>query len=191
MASSSSTKAMRALRRRRSKRPIWHRRCDARSMRVVGGATGCAGSASRVGRTCDRTGRHRVVMCRVRLRNVMASRSLPDRFDATPLRSSETTFARRATDVRKSEIDEDAADRADGMVVEHAMKAISVTPKDVADKLKIDESAIYQWWRGKARAPIGRLCVHFPRFEFSYLQTRAAQSEHVEAALTIRDRRLA
>lgn len=116
---------------------------------------------------------------------------LPDKFHATPLRSSETTFARRATDVRKPEMDDAAADLADGAVIEHAMKVIRITPKDVADKMQIDESAVYQWWRGKSRAPIGRLCVHFPRFEFAYLQTRAAHSEHVEAQLTIRERRRA
>lgn len=117
--------------------------------------------------------------------------NLPEKFNAAPLRSSETTFARRATDFRKPDIDDDAADRADGVVIEHAMKVAGITPKDVADVLKLDESAVYQWWRGKSRAPVGRLSRHFPRFEFFYLQTRAGQSEHLEAGLTIRERRRA
>lgn len=117
--------------------------------------------------------------------------NLPDRFHAAPLRSSESGFARRATDYRKPEIDANAADRADGVVLDHSLKVARLTRKEVADALGCDESNIDQWVAGRARAPIGRICQHFPRFEFAYLQTRAAQSEHLEIALTIRDRRLA
>lgn len=117
--------------------------------------------------------------------------NLPDRFDARPLRSSETAFARRATDYRKPVVDADAADRADGVVLDHSLKVARLTRKEVADALGCAESNVDQWVAGRARAPIGRICQHFPSFEFAYLQTRAAQSEYLEVALTIRERRRA
>lgn len=122
----------------------------------------------------------------------MAAPMLPERIPTRPLRSSEITPAAEAKAVfRKPEEDAAADRRAHGAVIEHAMKVAGITPKDVSRVLNLDENNVYQWWSGAANAPVGRLCGRFPRFAFAYLQTMAAQSEHLEVSFTIRERRSA
>jgi hypothetical protein len=116
--------------------------------------------------------------------------SLPDRFQAKPLRKRESAHAPSESTFTKRETDE-AEDRAYGLVIEHALKVAGIPAKEVADSLHMEESNVRQWFIGKARAPIGRLRRRFPRFDRAYIEAIVASSESLELSMVIGDRRRA